>query len=378
MRAIGKTISDVVASLLSRPDEIMLEVGAGGELLVARLRVLIAALLLLLPLLNAISGGSINETMIGLAGAIFVNVAAQVWLSLAKRRRKFYWLPFASSAYDVSATTLVLVLLAFNHLPSALNSMIVWCGYLIAIMMTALRNDGRVTLVVGALALAQYGGMIWAVFTAASSPEQLLSIEYGTVSVSNQTQRLVILAVFTLITTTVVYRMQRLVEMSGTDGLTRLPNRTWLLHRFPRLVDAARNDGASLSLALIDLDYFKRINDEVGHQAGDRALVHVVQVLDSQIEKDEWLVRLGGEEFVLLLRRPMGSAWERVDMLRRAVAESPFIAERGADPQRVTFSAGLASCPADGIDLSALLKRADSRLRQGKKEGRNRVIARES
>ncbi|MCY7354566.1 MAG: GGDEF domain-containing protein [Lysobacter sp.] len=377
MRAFGKTISDVATSLLSQPDEIMLEVGAGGELLVARLRVLVAALLLLLPLLNAISGGSINETMIGLSGAIFVNVASQVWLYLAKRKRRYYWLPFASGAYDVTAATLVLILLAFNHLPSALNSMVVWCGYLVAIMMTALRNDGRVTLFVGALALLQYGWLIWGVFAAATSPELLISIEYGTVSVANQTQRLVILAVFTLITTTVVYRMQRLVEMSGTDGLTKLPNRTWLLHRFPRLVDAARNDGASLSLALIDLDYFKRINDEVGHQAGDRALQHVVRVLNDRIEGDEWLVRLGGEEFVLLLRRPMGSAWERVDLLRRAVAEDPFVAERGADPQRVTFSAGLASFPNDGNDLSALLKRADSRLRQGKTDGRNRVIARE-
>jgi len=377
MRAFGKAISDVARSLLSRPDEIMLEVGAGGELLVARLRVLVAALLLLLPLLNAISGGSVNETMIGLGGAIFVNVAAQVWLHLAKRKRRYYWLPFASSAYDVTATTLVLILLAFNHLPSALNSMIVWCGYLLAIMMTALRNDGRVTLLVGVLALLQYGWLIWGVFVAANSPEQLISIEYGTVTMSAQTQRLLILAVFTLITTTVVYRMQRLVEMSGTDGLTKLPNRTWLLHRFPRLVDAARSEGATLSLALLDLDHFKRINDEIGHQAGDRALRHVVRVLNGKLEGDEWLVRLSGEEFVLLLRRPMGSAWERVDLLRRAVAEIPFVAERGADPQRITFSAGLASFPADGNDLSALLKRADTRLRQGKAEGRNRVIARE-
>lgn len=213
-------------------------------------------------------------------------------------------------------------------------------------------------------------------FAVTTSPEQLISIEYGTVSASNQTQRLVILAVFTIITTTVVYRMQRLVEMSGTDGLTKLPNRTWLLHRFPRLLDAARNDHATLSLALIDLDYFKRINDEVGHHAGDRALNHVVRVINDKLERDEWLVRLGGEEFVLLLRRPVGSAWERVDMLRRAVAEATFVAERGADAQRVTFSAGLASFPNDGNDLSTLLKRADSRLRQGKADGRNRVIAR--
>ncbi|MEJ7746370.1 MAG: hypothetical protein WKF61_06385, partial [Luteimonas sp.] len=152
--------------------------------------VLVAALLLLLPLLNAATGGSINETMIGLGGAVFVNVFAQVWLALAKRKRRYSWLPFASSAYDVTATTLVLILLAFNHLPSALNSMIVWCGYLLAIMMTALRNDGRVTLSVGALAVLQYGWLVWGVFAVTTSPEQLISIEYGTVSASNQTQRL--------------------------------------------------------------------------------------------------------------------------------------------------------------------------------------------
>ena len=122
---------------------------------------------------------------------------------------------------------------------------------------------------------------------------------------------------FTLITAMVVYRMQRLVEMSGTDGLTRLPNRTWLLHRVPRLFDSVRHDGDSLTLALIDLDHFKRINDAHGHHAGDRALRHVVAVLRELAEPGEWLVRIGGEEFVLLLRKPIGTAWERVDAIRR-------------------------------------------------------------
>ena len=107
---------DIASALLERPDEVMLEVGAGGELLVARLRVAVAALLLLLPLLNALTGGTINETMIGLAGVVFVNIFAQVWLALARQKRRFAWLPYASGAYDVTATTLVLVLLAFNHL----------------------------------------------------------------------------------------------------------------------------------------------------------------------------------------------------------------------------------------------------------------------
>lgn len=378
MRSTGGRYRDIASSLLGRPDEVMLEVGASGELLVARLRVILAALLLLLPLLNAATGGTVKETLIGLAGAVFVNVFAQVWLALARHKRRFPWLPYASSAYDVTATTLVLVLLAFNHLPSALNSMIVWCGYVLAILVTALRNDGRVALFAGALALLQYGSLVAVLFAMASSPELLISIDYGTVTVSSQAQRLVLLLMFTLITTAIVYRMQKLVEMSGIDGLTGLPNRTWLLHRFPALLEAARADGVSLCLALIDLDGFKRINDEIGHHAGDRALLHVVGLLQDAPEDGEWLIRLGGEEFVMILRKPLGTSWERLDGLRRALLARRFIPEQGADPLLVTFSAGLACYPHDAEDLSNLLRRADLRLNAAKRNGRNRILARDA
>ncbi|RNF85966.1 GGDEF domain-containing protein [Montanilutibacter psychrotolerans] len=377
MQATGRSLRDIVAALLSRPDEIMLEVGAGGELLVAQLRALVAGLLLLLPLGNILAGGSVAETLIGLAGAVFVNIFALIWLALARFRRRFQWLPFATAAFDVSATTLVLMLLATNHLPAALNSMIVWCGYLLAILVTALRSDGRTTLFAGLLAILQYGGLSWAIFALITSPEQLISSDYGTVTPSNQVQRLLLMAIVTLITAMVVYRMQRLVEMSGTDGLTRLPNRTWLLHRMPRLLDAARQGGGSLTVALIDLDHFKRVNDELGHHSGDRALRHAVAVLRTSPENGEWLVRLGGEEFVMVLRKPVGTAWERVDAIRRQLAERPFESERGAEPMQMTFSAGLAGFPQDGVDLSRLLRRADQRLQVAKRDGRNRVVARE-
>jgi two-component system cell cycle response regulator len=377
MRTTGRHYRDIATALLSRPDEVMLEVGAGGELLVARLRVVVAAMLLLLPLANAMTGGQVNETLIGLAGAVFVNLSAQVWLALARHKRRFRWLPFASAAYDVSATTLVLVMLALNHLPAGLNSMIVWCGYLLAIALTALRNDGRVTLLVGLLAVAQYALLTFVVF-AIASPDQLISSDYGTVSLGGQLQRLVLLAAFTLITAVVVYRMQRLVEMSGTDGLTGLPNRTWLVHRFPRLLDGARRDGVSLCVALIDLDAFKRINDEIGHQAGDRALLHVVDLVREGLEEGEWFARLGGEEFVLVLRKPLGTAWERVDGLRRTLFARRFVPEQGADPLLLTFSAGVASFPHEASDLSGLLRRADQRLNMAKGSGRNRVLARDT
>ena len=176
----------------------------------------------------------------------------------------------------------------------------------------------------------------------------------------------------------VVYRLQRLVEMSGTDGLTGLPNRTWLLHRMPHLVDAVEHEGGSLTLALLNMDHFRRINDEIGHRAGDRALRHVVGTITRITDEREWLVRLRGEEFVLVLRKPFGTAWERVDALRRLVSAAPFEPERGADPVHLTFSAGIVGYPNDGHDLSALLRNADRRLQTAKREGRDRVVARET
>ena len=377
-QAHRRTPGEVVAALLARPDEVMLEVGAGGELLVARLRAVIAGLLLLLPLSNALGGGSIDETLIGLAGVVFINLFAQTWLVLARRRRRFLWLPFATAAFDVTATSLILLMLANHHLPAGLNSVVVWCGYVLAILLTALRNDGRTTLFAGGLALVQYGVIVAVLLLGADSPERLISSDYGTPTVGNQVQRLILLAIVTVITAMVVYRLQRLVEMSGTDGLTGLPNRTWLLHRMPHLVDAVEHEGGSLTLALLNMDHFRRINDEIGHRAGDRALRHVVGTITRITDEREWLVRLRGEEFVLVLRKPVGTAWERVDALRRLVSAAPFEPERGADPVHLTFSAGIVGYPNDGHDLSALLRNADRRLQTAKREGRDRVVARET
>jgi len=81
--------------------------------------------------------------------------------------------------------------------------------------------------------------LAWAVLASATSPEQLVSADYGTASVATQGERLILLLLMTLLTATIVYRMQRLVELSGSDGLTGLPNRTWLLQRMPRIFDSA-------------------------------------------------------------------------------------------------------------------------------------------
>lgn len=377
MNNFGLGLREFWQQLRAPPDALMLEFGAGGELLVAKLRAGLSLALLLLPLVNIVTGEYMpSEGIAGMFGVILAVAASQILLLLARQQRRFRWLPWLTTSYDVSLTTLVLALLAPSSLAASLNSMVVWVFYLVAVCMTALRNDGRLTLYTGALAMLQYAALAAAVFALAQTPEQLASADYGTARLSNVLQRLLLIAIVTAITATVVYRMQRLVELSGTDGLTGLPNRTLLVHRFPGLQDDAREHGGSLALGLINLDYFRRINDEVGHAIGDRALRHAVGVLREGLEEGDLLVRLGGEEFVLLMPLPTGRAWERLEALRRSLATRPFIANADADPLRITFSAGLASWPQDGADLSQMMRRADLRLSRAKQEGRNRVVVR--
>jgi diguanylate cyclase (GGDEF)-like protein len=369
-------IGEVLGTLLAPQDEVMLELGAGGELLVARLRATLSALILLLPLAAAATGADVGETVVGLAAAVFVNVMAQLWLALARSRRRHAWLPYATGTYDVTATTGVLALLALGDRVAGMNSMVVWAFYLVAIAMTALRNDGRLTLYAGLLAMLQYGVLVTVLFSTATTPEQLVSADYGVGEVANQVERLLLLLIMTLLCACIVYRMQRLVQLSGRDGLTGLPNRMWLLQQAPHLVEGLRA-GGSLTVALVDLDRFRRVNDELGRIDGDRALRHAVAVLSQGLHDRERLVRLGGEEFVALLHCPLGTAWERTEQLRRALWDEPFQPGRGMDPQRISFSAGLAAWPQDGDDLSALLGSADRRLQASKRQGGNRVMARD-
>ncbi|WP_240126488.1 GGDEF domain-containing protein [Thermomonas alba] len=375
---IGSGLRDFWRQLRTPPDTLMLEIGAGGELLVAKLRAGLSLLLLLLPLVNLATGEfTPTEGTVGLIGVLLTVLFSQLWLLLARPPRRLRWLPWATASYDVTLTTLVLALLALDSPATGLNSMVVWAFYPIAILMTALRNDGRLTLYSGILALLQYGGLALLVFMLVENPDRLVSSEYGTARLSTVLQREVLLAITTAITAAVVFRMQRLVELSGNDGLTGLPNRTLLAHRFPSLVDGARENGSSLSLCLIDLDHFVRVNDEAGRAAGDRALRHVVGVLQQAMDRHDWLVRLGGEEFALVMSAPAGRAWERLEALRRELAAAPFRPDPDVDPIRLSFSAGIASWPQDGHELSQLLRRADLRLRRAKLEGCNRVMARD-
>ena len=349
----------------------MLEIGAGGETMVAYVRVSIVAMLFTLPLASLIFSGADYENNAGAVGVFIALLISLYWLKLTKTEPRPNWLPFVTTASDVSSVSLVLLIITLINPSAGSNSVVAWLCYPLCILITALRNDTRVTWFAGLLAFAQYALILAYIL---SLPEaQQFSHEYGTATLSNAVQRLLLIILFTLSTSLIVYRMQLLVKISGTDNLTGLPNRMYLNQYVPRLIESARKRNTSLTVAIIDLDFFKTVNDEYGHHVGDAALRHVVDVINTELDSDESILRVGGEEFLFVSHHDSASAKARLECLRKLVAASPFKPDH-EHSKLITFSAGVANFPLHADTLSDLLKHADSNLRQAKQSGRNQII----
>ncbi|CAN5250353.1 hypothetical protein BH20ACT9_BH20ACT9_20060 [soil metagenome] len=159
----------------------------------------------------------------------------------------------------------------------------------------------------------------------------------------------------------VVWLDERTRRLALTDPLTDLPNRrAWDLALQRETARAARGDG-NLCVVLLDLDHFKQVNDEQGHDAGDRLLDGTGSAWSAQLRRSDVLARLGGDEFGLVLPDcTTGTAKEIVERLRAAT------------PGGHTCSAGIAC--SDGDTGRELVKRADEALYQAKRGGRNRVV----
>ncbi len=164
-------------------------------------------------------------------------------------------------------------------------------------------------------------------------------------------------------------------ELGHYDPLTRVHNRRYLAEHLAAEIAFAERHHTSISIVLFDIDRFKQVNDQHGHQVGDQALERVAAVAAAQIRTVDVIARLGGEEFMVVLRStPVGGAEALAERIRRAVAQTVLVAP-DSSAFHVTLSAGCAalSCTGEG-SLDELIQLADRRLYAAKEQGRNRVV----
>lgn len=166
---------------------------------------------------------------------------------------------------------------------------------------------------------------------------------------------------------------RKLRQAALTDVLTNLPNRRYGMNRLQEEWENATRMQRPISVAMMDIDFFKRVNDQYGHDAGDAVLVHCAEVLRNGVRRGDVLARLGGEEFLLIhVGATLEEARKTVERLRTAVEE--IVIKHHPEELRITMSFGVAERSPEHETIDDLMKDADNALYQAKEQGRNRVV----
>ncbi len=169
--------------------------------------------------------------------------------------------------------------------------------------------------------------------------------------------------------------VQMSIEMAITDALTGLHNRRYMETHLGTLVEQAASRGKPIAVLVLDIDYFKSVNDTYGHDAGDDVLREFAIRLRKSIRNIDLACRYGGEEFVIVMpETDMGVATMVAERLRRRIANEPFAIQQEMRLLDVTISIGIAALQGTGDTAATVLKRADQALYRAKRDGRNRVV----
>lgn len=362
--------------LWSRRDAELTDAGEAGERLVARARVAISALIVLVPLVSMAQEPELAEHRVGLGAALTSFALSSVVLFAVQRGWRPKWLGFATCLFDVTIVSCVLASFMALGVPHmAINSRVTFEVYFLALAATCLRYDRRICLVTGCVAVAEYALIVWWASSHWSlNDPSFAPYRYGLFSAPDQMGRIILLLVATWLSATLVDRTERLRVLSTHDGLTDLYNRAYFDERLVEELLRARRYARPISVAMLDLDRFKSVNDRFGHVAGDAALRAVATLLRDAVRRTDIVARFGGEEFAIILPETSGEdAQGKIERVRQLIADCEIPLPQNGRTLQLTISAGVAWLPADGDAADDLVARADARLLEAKAAGRNRV-----
>lgn len=167
---------------------------------------------------------------------------------------------------------------------------------------------------------------------------------------------------------------EEIYKLTITDGLTGAFNKRYLMETLEKELARAKRYSRSLSILLIDLDHFKKINDSYGHLMGDKILREICNLFIKRIRREETLTRYGGEEFIILLpETDKNGAITLAEQLRKMIEEHKFVID---DMEiNITISIGVGIFEGKEVTPENLIKEADKNLYKAKNSGRNKVIA---
>ena len=368
MVALRNIAEKVGTFFATEPDHALVRARASSERLVALVRLCIIGALVISSISFSLKSGAILLYSVLMGAAVMSYGLALLWLST---RVTSPWLPWVTSALDVTFASINIGSFLLLDAPLlVVNNRVSYEAYFVAITISALRYDWRLSAFTTLLALAQFLGLSG--YVALHWDLSTLKAEgQGEFFAAPFVNRLLILLGHGAGVVAIAQWARHLRLMIGTDHLTGLLQRRPFLERVEEELARADPARSILSVAVFDVDEFKRFNDTFGHLAGDRALEGIAEQLRLAVRTTDLVARYGGEEFVIAFpRMDVQLALDRVNDLCRRVAE----VELGPSGERLTLSAGVASWPADGATFEVVLNSADERLYTAKRSGRNLVV----
>ncbi len=368
MRLVRWCVDRAKELLAAETDQSLLRARRSAERIVATLRIALVVAFVGVTSLEFESGPALVMQLV-LSVTAFLYAGLLYWWASKSTNP---WMPWVSCALDVSVTSAGMVIFILTNSPlNVVNNRVLFELYFVAIASSALRYDWRLCAFTVVLACVEFLGLTgyvaahWDLSKVVGPREVFLPIRHA--------MRLVVLASAGASAIAVARWARHLRLMVGTDELTGLSQRRPFLERVEEQLAASSPSRRALSLAVLDIDEFKKFNDAFGHLAGDRALQLLAERLRTAVRATDLVARFGGEEFVVAFPgMDVAQAVLRVEDLRVKLAQVAIPVD--GTLHRLTVSAGVGSLPVDGNSFTEVLAQADARLYEAKRHGRNCVV----